>query len=189
MKNNWILDKNVWSIITRGPKGHISCTWVPLMCHLFDVSARTAIFVYWSARKTQSWKRTLGSCFLSSFIEFHSVVLEEKLKMSQPIRGRGDHLAFFDRPEKHKIGRGCWDLATCQVSLNSVQQFLKRSQKMFQPIRGRGVHLVFLISPKNTKLVKDVEILLPIKFRWIPFSVFRGKVKNTLCWQHVINSI
>ena len=25
------------------------------MCHLFDGSARVAIFVYWSARKTQTW--------------------------------------------------------------------------------------------------------------------------------------
>ena len=30
---------------------------------------------------------------------------------------------FSDRPEKHKLGRRCWDLASCQVSLNSVQRF------------------------------------------------------------------
>ena len=35
---------------------------------------------------------------------------------------------------------------------------------MSQPIRGHGVHLVFQIGPKNTNLVKDVEILLTIKF-------------------------
>ena len=146
----------------KRPKGpHIM--HLSTMCHLFDEFTRTAIFVYWLARKTQSWKRTLGSCFLSRYIEFHSVVSEEKLKMSQPIRGRGGHLAFFDRPEKHKIGRGHWDLATCQASLNSVQRFLKRSQKMFQPIRGWGVH----------------EFL----------SVVSWEVKNTLCWEHVINSM
>ena len=49
---------------------------------------------------------------------------------------------------------------------------------MSQPIRGQGGHLVFPISPKNTNLVEDVEILLPIKFRWIPFSGFRGEVEN-----------
>ena len=27
---------------------------------------------------------------------------------------------FSDRPEKHKLGRGLWDLASCQVLLNSV---------------------------------------------------------------------
>ena len=36
---------------------------------------------------------------------------------------------FSDRPEKHKLGRGRWDLAPCQVSLNSVQRFQRRSRK------------------------------------------------------------
>ena len=96
--------------------------------------------------------------FLSSFIEFRSVVSEEKLNMSQPIRSWGGHLVFLtgpkntnleedteillpvkfcwilfsrfrgevenvsadqrpgrppcfsDRPEKHKLDRGHWDL-------------------------------------------------------------------------------
>ena len=49
---------------------------------------------------------------------------------------------------------------------------------MSQPIRGKDGHLVFLINPKNTNLVEDVEILLPVKFRWIPFSGFREEVEN-----------
>ena len=49
---------------------------------------------------------------------------------------------------------------------------------MSQPIGGRGGYLVFLISPKNACLVEDVEILLPVKFCWILFSGFRGKVEN-----------
>ena len=84
---------------------------------------------------------------------------------------------FSDRPEKHKLGRGRWDLASCQVSLNSIQRF-QRSKKMSQPIRGQGGHLVFPNGPKNTNLVEDVELLLPVKFPWIPFSVFRGEVEN-----------
>ena len=43
---------------------------------------------------------------------------------------------------------------------------------------GQGGHFVFQIGPKNPNLVENVEILLPIKFRWIPFSVFRGEIKN-----------
>ena len=133
---------------------------------------------------------------------------------------------FSDRPEKHKLGRGRWDLASCQVSLNSIQRFQRRNQKCLsqsearaailffrsarktqtwqrtlrscflssfvefrsvvseeklkksQLIRGQGGHLVFPISPKNTNLVEDVEILLPVKFHWIPFSGFRGEVEN-----------
>ena len=49
---------------------------------------------------------------------------------------------------------------------------------MSQPIRGQDGHLVFSIGPKNTNLVEDVEILLPVKFRQIPFSGFRGEVEN-----------
>ena len=49
---------------------------------------------------------------------------------------------------------------------------------MYQPIRCQGGHLVFLIGPKNTDLVKDIEILLPVKFRRILFSGFRGTVEN-----------
>ena len=49
---------------------------------------------------------------------------------------------------------------------------------MSQPIRGQGGHIVFPIGPKNTNFVEDIVILLPIKFRSIPFSGFRGEVKN-----------
>ena len=42
---------------------------------------------------------------------------------------------------------------------------------------GQGCHLVFPIGPKNTNLVEDIEILLPVKFHWIPFSGFR-EVEN-----------
>ena len=33
---------------------------------------------------------------------------------------------FSDRPEKHKLGRGRWDLASCQVSLKYKKRFLLR---------------------------------------------------------------
>ena len=119
----------------------------------------------------------LKSCFLSSCIEIHSGVSEEKSKMSQPIRSQSGHLVFrigkkktnfvgdieilllvkfrwiplsgfrvevenvsanqrpgspscfSDQPKKHELGRGRWNLASCHVSLNSVQWFLRRSWK------------------------------------------------------------
>ena len=144
--------------------------------------------------------------------------------LSQSEAGRPS--CFSDRPEKHKLGRGLWDLASYQVSLMSVQRFQRKSRtclgqsearaailffrsarktqtwqmalrscflssfvefcsavseeksKMSQPIKGHGGHLVFPIRPKNTNLVKGVEILLPVKYRRIPFSGFRGEVEN-----------
>ena len=71
---------------------------------------------------------------------------------------------FSDRPEKHILSRGRWGLASCTVSLNSVEK-----SNMYQPTRGQGRHLVFPVGPKNTSLVEDVEILFPVKFgrgRW-----------------------
>ena len=50
---------------------------------------------------------------------------------------------------------------------------------MSQPIRGQGGHLFLPIGPKNTNLVEDVEILLSVKFRWIPFRSFRGEVEKS----------
>ena len=37
---------------------------------------------------------------------------------------------------------------------------------------------LFTDLPEKKNLVDDVENLLPVKFRWIPFSDFRGKVEN-----------
>ena len=48
---------------------------------------------------------------------------------------------------------------------------------MSQLFRGQGGNRVFPIGSKNTNLVEDIEILLPVKFRQIPVSGFRGKVE------------
>ena len=85
---------------------------------------------------------------------------------------------FSDRPEKHKLGRGHWDLASCQVSLNSVQRFHRRSRKCLSQSEARAAILFFPIGPKNTNLVEGIEILLPVKFIRIPFSGFTGEVEN-----------
>ena len=78
---------------TRGPKGHISCTWV--QCATF-------------------------------------------------LRNRpGQPSCFSDRPKKYKLGRGCWDLASHQVSLNSVQPFQKRNRKCLSQSEARAAILFF----------------------------------------------
>ena len=42
---------------------------------------------------------------------------------------RPEWQSFFRSAQKLKLGRGRWDLASCQVSLNSVQRFQRRSRK------------------------------------------------------------
>ena len=164
---SWATHLNVEYARTRGLKGRISCTWVQCATFLTDRPGRPFLFT--------------------------------------------------DSHEKHELGRGRCDLASCQVSLNSVQRFQRRSRKCLSPsearaailffpigpkntnsiedisdlalilssfaefrlnsgfwgvvenvsaIRDQGGHLVFPIDPKNTNLVEDVEILLPVKFRW-----------------------
>ena len=103
------------------------------------------------------------------------LAVSEKSKMSQSITDQGGHLVFPDRSEKHKLGRGRWDLASCQVSWNSVQRFQRRSRKCLSQSETRLAILFFPIGPKNTYLVEDFEILLPVKFRWIPLNGFREK--------------
>ena len=56
---------------------------------------------------------------------------------------------FTERP-KTQTGRGRWDLASCQVSMNSVEWYHRSEEKpkIYQPIRDRYGHLCFPIGPK-----------------------------------------
>ena len=84
--------------------------------------------------------------------------------MSQPIRRQGGHLVFLISPENTNLVEDVVDLASCQVSFNSVQRF-QRSQKCLSQSEARAAILFFRSAQKNTNLVEDVEILLPVKFR------------------------
>ena len=115
MPANLVLDKSLSKILlwpnvrpmktgglflTRGPKGHISCTWVQCATFLRNRPRRTFLFTDW--------------------------------------------------PEKYKLGRGCWDLASCQVSLNSVQWFQRRSRKCLSQSEARAA-ILFLRSARKTQ--------------------------------------
>ena len=119
----------------------------------------------------------LRSCFLSSFVEFYSVVSEEKLTMSQQIIGRGSHFVFQSTWKTQT-----WKRALRSCFLSSFVEFLsavsEEKSKMSQPIRGQGGHFFPPIGLKNTNMVEGIESLLPVKFRWIPFSGFSGEVEN-----------
>ena len=116
-------------------------------------------------------------CFLSNCVELRSALSEEKSKLSQPIRGQGWYLVIPIGPKKHKLGRGRWDIASCQVSLNSVQGFQIRSQKCLSKSEA-GAAILFSDRPKNTHLVGGVNIMLPVMSCWFPVSGFREDVKN-----------
>ena len=92
----------------------------------------------------------LRSCFLSSFVEFHSAVIEEKSKMSQPISGQGGHLVFPIGPKNTNLVE---DVEIFLPVLSSFVEFRsevpEEKSKMSQPIRGQGGHLFLPISRKT----------------------------------------
>ena len=71
-------------------------------------------------------------------------------------------------------------LSTCLLSsfFKFCSAVSEKKSKISQPIRGQGRHLGFPIRKKNTNLVKDFEILFPVKFRWILLSGFRVEVEH-----------
>ena len=147
---------------------------------LSQSEASAAILLFRSARKSTNLVEDIEIFFPVKFcwIPFSGFRESKKSKISQPIRGWGGHLTFSIGPKKHKLGRGHWDLLSCEVLLNSIQRFDQRSRKCLSQSEARAAILFFRSARKNTNLVDGVEILLPVKFHWIPFSGFRGEVEN-----------
>ena len=75
----------------------------------------------------------------------------------------------FNWPEKHKLGWGCWVLASCQVSLNSNQKS-QRSRKC--------LGLVFFDHTEKHKLGWGCQILASCQVLLNSFSNCRGEVEN-----------
>ena len=65
---------------------------------------------------------------------------------------QGRPFRFSDRPEQHKLDRGHWDLASCQVSLNSVKRFQRRSRKCLSQSEVRAAILFFRSARKTHTL-------------------------------------
>ena len=107
-----------------------------------------------------------------------------EVEMTHPIRGQSGHLVFSDRPQKHKRGRGRWDLASCKVPLNSIQRF-QRSRKCLAQSEARVVILFCRSTTKNTNLVEDVEILFPVVLRWIGCLTSQLTIFQSYIWRHI----
>ena len=126
----------------KRPKGpHI--VHLSTMCHLFGGLARVAILFFPIGPKN------------TNLVEDVEILLPVKFRwiLFSGFRGEvgnvsanqrpGRPSCFSDRPEKHKLGRGRWDLASCQVSLNSVQWFQRRSRKCLSQSEARAAILFF----------------------------------------------
>ena len=70
-------------------------------------------------------------------------------------------------------------LASFQVYVSFVQRFQRKARKCISQSEALML-LCFQICVKSTNLVEDVEILLSVKFKCIPFSNFKLEPKGAL---------
>ena len=66
---------------------------------------------------------------------------------------------FSDQPEKHKLGRGQWVLASCQVSANPIKRFQRRIHKCLIYSEARAAILFFSDQPEKHKLCRGHWVL------------------------------
>ena len=112
------------------------------------------------------------SCYLSSFVELHSAVSEEKWKMSQPIRGRDSHSVFPIGPKNTTWQR---TLGSCFLSrFVEFRSVVSEKGEKCLSESETGQPFCFTDRSKNRYLVKDVEILRPIKFCEYSSERFKG---------------
>ena len=80
-------------------------------------------------------------------------------------------------------------LTTCLLSrfVEFHSAIPDKKSNIYKQVRGMAATLIFQSAPKNRNLAEGVAILLPAKFRWIPFSGCRGvenvSVNQRLGWQ------
>ena len=143
----WTLFKKYIYSKTRGPKGHISCTWVQCATFLWNRPRRKFLF-------TDRPQNT-------NLVEDVEILLPVKFRwiLFSGFRGEVENVSanqrpgrpscFSDRPEKQKLGIGRWDLASCQVSLNYVWRFQRRCRKCLSQSEDRAAILFFRSARKT----------------------------------------
>ena len=114
--------------LPRGPKGHITCTWVQCATFLMDWPGRPFLYT----NQSEKHKKLVEDVEILLPVKFRLILFSS-------LRGKVENGSANKRP---------------------------------------GRPSCFPDRPKNTYLVEDVAILLPVKFRWILFSSFRGEVEN-----------
>ena len=132
---------------TRGPKGHISCTWVQCATFLTDWPGQPSCFSD-RPKKHKFGRRRWGLASCQISLQAVQLFQRRSRKCLSKSEARAAIL-FFNRPKKHKLGRGRWNLATCQVPLNSVQRFQRRSRKCLRQSEARATILLFRSAGKT----------------------------------------
>ena len=169
---------------TRGPKGHISCTWVQCATFLTD---RPFLFTQFSPKNT-NLVEDVEILLTVRFVEFRSAVpvkfrwilfsgFRGEVKYVSANQKLGRPSSFSDQPEKHKFGRGHWDLASCQVLLNSVQQIQRRSRKCLSRSEARAAILFFRSARKTQTWERTLRSCFLSSFVEFCIAVLEEKLK------------
>ena len=161
---------------TRGPKGHITCTWVQCVTFLMDWPRRPYLYTNWPENTNLVEDVQILLLVKFRWIRFSGFREVENVSANQK---PGRPSCFSDPRENTNLVEDVEILLSVKFRLIPFSGFRRELKKVSQPIRGQGGHLVFPIGAKNTNLVEDVEILLPVKFRWILFSGFRRKCEKS----------
>ena len=98
--------KSQW--ITRGPKGHISCTWVQCATFLWNRPWQKFLFTDRSQNTNLVEDVEILLPVKFSWILFSG--FREEVENVSANQKQGWPSCFSYRPEKHKLGRGRWDL-------------------------------------------------------------------------------
>ena len=145
------------SVIKRGPTDHITCTWV--QCATFLTDRPGPPFLY--SDQPDKNANLVGDVEILLHGNFRWIVIsEKKLKMSQPMNDRAAIL-FFQSAWKHKPGRGRLDLASRHVSLNSLQQFPRRSRQRLSQSEATAVILFFRSAWKTQTWYRTLGSCFP----------------------------
>ena len=91
--------------------------------------ARAAILFFWISPKNTNLVEDVKNLLSIKFrwISFSGFIREVTNVSANQRTGRPS--CFSDQPENRKPGRWCSDLASCQVLLNSIQRFQRKSWK------------------------------------------------------------
>ena len=129
----------------KRPKGPLSLTWVQSTLQKFDFGMEPKT----TTLHPTCFKITAmhSVCCYINLLGWRSFWNVPPSLMNWP----GWQFLFTFRPEKHKLGRGLWDLASYQVSLNSIQRFLQRSRKCLSQSEARAAILLFPDWPEKHK--------------------------------------
>ena len=140
---------NIWhtKVTTRGPKGHISCTWVQCATFLKNRPGQPSSFFSIGLKNTNLIEDVI--LLLVKFPWIPLSGLRGKVENVSANQRQGRPSCFSDRPEKHKPGRWHWDLRSYQVPLNPVQRFQRRSKMCLSLSESMAATLFFRSTRKT----------------------------------------